>query len=133
MTAQPLTTRAAITNDPRRLRGFDGRSIGGRRRRDLIDAFVAALGGAGACTDVTMVAVVRAAELTAVAEEARAAALKGDPTVDLGSLVRIEGAADRAVRALGLKAVAAAKVPGLAEHLAKRAAERAGEPPGAAA
>jgi tagatose-1,6-bisphosphate aldolase non-catalytic subunit AgaZ/GatZ len=133
MVQRPATARAAITNGSRRLPGLDGRTAGGRRRRDLIEAFVAALGGADACSDVTMVAVVRAAELTAVAEEARAAALKGDPTVDLGSLVRIEGAADRAVRALGLKAVVAAKAPSLQEHLAKQAAERTREPPGAAA
>jgi len=38
-------TRARASNNPRRLEGLDGRSAHGRRRRDVIDGFVTALGG----------------------------------------------------------------------------------------
>jgi hypothetical protein len=49
-----------------------------------------------------MVAVRRAAELQAMCEMARANMLNGQPT-DMLALVRLEGVAARAVRALGLK------------------------------
>jgi hypothetical protein len=119
--------RSRATNNPRRLAGVDGRSVDGRRRRDLIEAFVAALGGWGQVDDMQLGDVRRAAELYAIAEEARSAALKGR-VVDLAALVRIEGAADRAVRRLKI-IPGSAKAPSLEEHLAKRAAERAGDQP----
>jgi hypothetical protein len=115
--ARPSTTRSQITSRPLRLRGLDGRSGSGRRRRDLIEAFADALGGPKALSEVQMIDVRRAAELVAVAEEARAAALKqGGAAVDLHELVKLEGAADRAVRRLGIKTGKPAG-PSLAEHL----------------
>jgi hypothetical protein len=119
--------RASITNDPRRVRSIDGRSEAGRRRRDLIDIFVEALGGPDTVTDARMVDVVRAAELIAVTEATRAALLKGNQSIDLLALSRIEGTADRAVRRLGIKLPSGPKASTLQEHLAKRAAKRAGE------
>lgn len=96
------TNRSKLTNRPRKLAGVDGRSTEGRRRRDLIDTFVAALGGTGSTPDSVMLDIVRAADLTIVAERARADALRGE-SVDLSALARIEGVADRAVRRLGIK------------------------------
>jgi hypothetical protein len=100
--SRPRRLRAAVTNDPLRLRGLDARSRTGRRRADLIVQFTAALGGRDRITEGQLVDVVRAAELVALAEEARLTALKGDSAVDLVGLVRLEGVADRAVRRLGL-------------------------------
>jgi hypothetical protein len=65
-------------------------------------AFVNALGGEQACSDLTMVAVRRAAELQAMCEMAQAAMLNGAPT-DMLALVRLEGVAARAIRQLGIK------------------------------
>jgi hypothetical protein len=73
-----------------------------RRRKDLAMAFVNALGGEQACSELTMVAVRRCAELQAMCEMARANMLNGVPT-DMLALVRLEGVAARAIRALGLK------------------------------
>jgi hypothetical protein len=73
-----------------------------RRIGDLVEAFVNALGGKQVCSDLTLVAVRRAAELQAMCEMARANMLNGQPT-DMLALVRLEGVASRAVRALGLK------------------------------
>jgi hypothetical protein len=108
--SRPQNVRARSTNDPRWLRGIDGRTEIARRRRDLIEALVAALGGKP--SDVAMLDVRRAAELTAIAEEARRQALQG-AAVDLAALARIEGTADRAVRRLGIK-------PGVVEHVPLR-------------
>jgi hypothetical protein len=73
-----------------------------RRRSDLALAFVNALGGEQACSELTMVAVRRAAELQAMCEMARANMLNGVPT-DMLALVRLEGVAARAIRQLGIK------------------------------
>jgi hypothetical protein len=95
--------RAHITNDP----GFlpkqpPGLFAQARRRRDLVEAFTAALGGEDALSAVAAMYVRRAAELLTMAEMARAAMLNGQPT-DMLALVRLEGAASRAVRVLGVK------------------------------
>lgn len=121
------TNRAKISNDPRYLAGHSGRTPAGRRRRDLVTAFVDALGGADKVTPVQLMDIRRAAELTALAEETRAKALcEGTGSVDLASLVRLEGAASRAVRALGVKSgPAATKVPTIQEWLAERTSRAA--------
>ena len=98
------TNRARVTNDPSHVAGSDNRSPWARRRRDLVEGFVKALGGLEKLSEVEITNVRKAAELTALAEEARAKALReGAGAVDLTALVRLEGAAGRAVRALGIK------------------------------
>lgn len=75
-----------------------------RRRRDLIRMFIAGLGGPDDVTDLALVTVRKAAELTVAAEAARARVLNGGTcAADLDMLVKLEGEARRAVRALGLK------------------------------
>jgi hypothetical protein len=98
---QKLRSRA--TNDPRFLakqpptpRAVD------RRRRDLVEAFMGALGGPEAVSPVVAMQVRRAAELVTAVEMARANMLNGVPT-DMLALVRLEGVAARAVRVLGIK------------------------------
>lgn len=98
------TNRSKVTNSPQFVAGADNRSPWARRRRDLVDAFVAALGGIEKLSEVHLTDVRRAAELTVIAEQARAKALtEGAAAFDLTGIVRAEGAASRAVRALGLK------------------------------
>jgi hypothetical protein len=73
----------------------------GRRVADLARSYLAALGHP---SDIgRQAAIVGAAELVVLAEEARQAALASPHTADLDGLVRIEGAAGRAVRRLGIK------------------------------
>jgi hypothetical protein len=97
------TNRSRVSNDPRYLAGVSGRTPGGRRRRDLVNFYVDALGGLDKITPVQAADVRRAAELTALAEETRGKALReGTSAIDLASLVRLEGAASRAVKALGI-------------------------------
>jgi hypothetical protein len=87
--------------------------------------FEAALGGP--LTEPQRLAVANAAALSAIAEDAQARRLAGDD-VSLDDIVRYTSAARRAVRDLGLDNRKREPDPGptLAEHLARRAAERAG-------
>jgi hypothetical protein len=68
---------------------------------DLADQYAAALGGWDGLSDMLAGNVRKAAELTALAEQTRADALR-DGTFDALALVRLEGASNRAVRALAL-------------------------------
>jgi hypothetical protein len=95
-------TRARASNNPRRLEGLDGRSAQGRRRRDVIDGFVAALGGPDCVNDAMMSDLARAADLTILAARARENHLLGGTQISVSHLIRLEGAADRAVRRLNL-------------------------------
>jgi hypothetical protein len=101
VTPLPRNLRARVTNESRVLVGVDGHSAEARRFKDLVDGFADALGGEAALTEVQRTAVRRAAELTTLAEQTRARALRGEP-VDPLALVRLEGMTARAVRALGI-------------------------------
>jgi hypothetical protein len=118
----PRASRSALSNDPAFLakQPLSPRAQD-RRRRDLITAFLAALGPAGV-TDLTQVMVRRAAELTTAVEMARADMLNGVPT-DMLALVRLEGVAARAVRVLGVRVepVKAPKGRGELARLRRRA------------
>jgi hypothetical protein len=110
----------------RRIVRIDGRSKPAKRAKQLAAGFIARLGGGDA--DIAMKAAVqKAAELAAVAEELRGRALRGE-SVDLGELVRVEGIADRALRAIG---ITPGKPPTsgqtLAQYLASTYGAQAGE------
>jgi hypothetical protein len=82
------------------LRRVDGRSAAAKRVKALTATFLADLGSKAPSAHMRDAAI-RAAELTVLAEQARAEALRNgcsDPT----ALSRIEGCADRAVRRLGI-------------------------------
>jgi len=103
---------------------FDGRSRTARRVKELAAGYIAQLGG-GDVDAATLAAVKKAAELVVVAEKLRGRALRGE-SIDLSEMVKVQGVADRAVRALGIKP-GKPVLPSLAEHLARCVAERAGE------
>ncbi len=80
---------------------ISGRTALGRRVRDLAESFAAELGGWPALSDTAAANVRKAAELSALSEQCRAEALRSG-SVDPLALVRLEGAANRAVRSLNL-------------------------------
>src|SRR5260370_34944538 len=92
--------RSAVTNAPRYLPKQPNLRALGRRRRDLVEAFVTALGGKDVVNDLAMLQVRRCAELQAMCEMARAGMLNGGPT-DMRALVRLEGDAARSIRQPG--------------------------------
>jgi len=116
--------QAKVTKDPFYLRASsgrgraDGRTVQEQRRRDLVAIYLEAIGGRAAASELALVQIRKAAELTCAAEAMRARVLAGDPAVSVDALVKLEGEARRAVRALGIKSGAPAKGPGLAEYLA---------------
>jgi hypothetical protein len=120
----PLLNRAAVTNDPLRVRA-DGRTPQGKRIRDLYRSYWDAIGRPS--NPAIQAAVLAASELMVAAEGARAEFLAGRG--DIEQIVRLENLAARAVRRLGIKPDAAVPTPQTpAEYLARRTAERAGKP-----
>lgn len=127
-TAKPIAERK-----PSKGGAVDGRTLVARRRRELITTFANALGGAAGLTEGQSIDVARAAELTALAEQARARALRegtGD-AAELSAMIRLESTAARAVRGLGLPRAGAnqAKPESIVEYAARRAAEKAAQTP----
>jgi hypothetical protein len=103
--------RSRASNDPNYIPKQPNLRAQDRRRRDLITAFVNALGGRDAVNDLAMLQVRRCAELQVACETTRADMLNGVPT-DMLALVRLEGCAARAVRLLGLRVEPAPKPSG---------------------
>jgi hypothetical protein len=118
MDAQPNTTAAAAVAPSSKRRNGRSRSTNNpgylprkplspfqsaRRQRDLVEAFVNALGGS--VTELVAVQIRKAAELLTMAEGIRAGALGGTPQTsgDYTALIRIEGEARRCLKALGIR------------------------------
>jgi hypothetical protein len=110
----------------RTLESLDGRTVGARRAHELAAGFEAELGGN--ITATQRAAIERAACLLAVAEDVRARRLAGESSVSLEDLVRIDNAAMRAVKALGLKPDAVPKPPSIHEYVRGLAPVLAGSP-----
>jgi hypothetical protein len=97
---------------------LDGRTHAARRAAALAEMFSAEL---GQLTPAQQIAVQNAAALAAIAEDAQARRLAGDPTISLDDLVRAVSAARRAVRDLGLDRRRVPASPNLSEYLADTA------------
>jgi hypothetical protein len=106
------------------LEALDGRTVAARRARELAQAFQAELGGTVSATQ--LFAIDRASALMALAEDAKARRLAGNGDVSLEDLVRIDNAAARAVKALGIKPAAATRPPSIRDYLRGRGTEAAG-------
>jgi hypothetical protein len=119
---RPVNNRAKLTNNPRRI-PVSGRSALGRRIHDLADGYAAALGGWSGLSDLMTGNIRKAAELVALSEQTRADALRNG-NVDPLALVRLDGAANRAVRALMLDHPREPELT-LEQHLAAYAAPSA--------
>jgi hypothetical protein len=72
-----------------------------QRRRELVDGYVAALGGIERVNALVRVEIERVTDMTILAEGMRAKALRGE-TIDIGDLVRLEGTVSRLIRSLNL-------------------------------
>lgn len=125
----PSRLRARRTNNP--FASIETNTARGRRISDLVRAYLRALGNP---TNIEhQAAIIAAAELQVLAEEARTTALRDAGRADLDQVLRLQGVADRALRRLNIvdqtrrSAVAG---PTLAEYLAASAttpAEETGE------
>ena len=128
MEARSATAVRSIDDrKPSRGGTLDGRTVVARRRRELFDIYAAALGGPADLSEGQRLDIRKAAELTALAEQARARAMREGITDagELSAMIRLEGMAARAVRALNLPVGGPPPVMSLHDHVARRAAERA--------
>ena len=74
----PSRARSAVTNHKDLLPGLDGRSATARRFRDLVNAFVADMGGLDRCSEVRLGLVRRLAATTVQAEMLEARMVNGE-------------------------------------------------------
>jgi hypothetical protein len=101
----------------------------GRRIVELADALAERLGGWSVVSPLQAAAVRRAAELVCLAEASRAKHLQGDFSVVLDDIVRLDAAADRALRWLGLGKPGVQPRPAtIREYLAARQTSPPGPP-----
>ena len=81
----PSRTRSAVTNHKDLLPGLDGRSASARRFRDLVNAFVADMGGLDCCSEIKLGLVRRLAATTVQAEMLEARMVNGE-AIDIATL-----------------------------------------------
>ena len=101
-----------------------------RRIADFADEYAAALGGWPGLSEVMCANVRKAAELTALAEQKKRAHTLRDGNVDPLAVVRLDGAANRAVRALQLDRPRESESLSFEEHLRAAFHPGAAEPQG---
>ena len=93
----------------------------GRRATKLASIYRERLGLTADDADpVLLDAVERAARLTALAEDASARAVRGDPQITLDDVVRLQRVSDLAVRRLHLDKHRKSETVGLSDYLAQR-------------
>jgi hypothetical protein len=78
-----------------------------QRRRELVDGWVQKLGGIERVDALQRVEIGRIVDMTLLAQDQRAKALRGE-AIDIGDLVRLEGAVSRVIRSLNIPPNAAA-------------------------
>lgn len=96
----------------------------GRLRQEMIDSYIAALGGN--VGPIVMQDVIRVADLTLLASHQRAELAGG--RAKIADVVKLEGTLARAMKRLNLPEPNAAAPDLLHDHAAKRALERANPP-----
>jgi hypothetical protein len=102
---------------------LDGRTRAMKRTRELVAELKAEIGGD--LNPAQISAVERAAALAAVAEDARARRLAGDTSIGLNDLVRVDNAADRALRRVRQTATAKpASTQTLRDYMAAKGSSR---------
>jgi hypothetical protein len=79
--------RSALSNDPLKLSGIDGRSRGGRRYRDLMRAYADELGGVAALSEPQRALCAQVATLTVQVEALQSRVIAGD-VIDPELIVR---------------------------------------------
>src|SRR3954453_2050455 len=98
----PSRARSAVTNHMGLLPGLDGRSATARRFRDLVNAFVADMGGLDHCSEVRLGLVRRLAATTVQAEMLEARMVNGD-AIDIATLCTLASTTVRLSQRLGLE------------------------------
>jgi len=117
----PSRTRSAVTNHKDLLPGLDGRSATARRFRDLVNAFVADMGGLDRCSEIKLGLVRRLAATTVQAEMLEARMVNGE-AIDIAILCTLASTTVRLSQRLGLERRTRDVTPSLNQYLAGRTA-----------
>src|SRR6266446_5918982 len=105
MTApSPPAVRARVTNHKALLPNLDGRSSSARRFRDLVNSYIADMGGADQCSDIKLGLLRRLAAVTVQAEVLEAKMINGE-VVDIGTLCTLASTTVRLSQRLGIERV----------------------------
>src|SRR5262245_52328260 len=115
------TSRSRVTNHRDLLPNLDGRSASARRFRDLVNAFVADLGGLDHCSEIKLGLVRRLAATTVLAEMLEARMINGE-AIDIATLCTLASTTVRLSQRLGLERRARNVTPSLGQYLAVRRA-----------
>jgi hypothetical protein len=118
----PPATRARVTNHKALLPNLDGRSSSARRYRDLVNSYIADMGGLDQCSDIKLGLLRRLAAVTVQSELIEARMINGE-AVDIGTLCTLASTTVRLSQRLGLERVAKDVGPTLADYLQQQAAE----------
>jgi hypothetical protein len=97
--------RSRVTNHKDLLPNLDGRSSAARRFRDLVNAYVADMGGLDHCSEIKLGLLRRLAATTTQAEMLEAKMVNGEP-IDIGTLCTLASTTVRLSQRLGLERVA---------------------------
>src|SRR4029078_4348097 len=117
----PSRARSAVTNHKDLLPGLYARSATARRFRDLVNAFVADMGGLERCSEVRLGLVRRLAATTVQAEMLDGRIVKGKP-IDIATLCTLASTTVRLSQRLGLERRARNVTPSVGQYLAARTA-----------
>ena len=126
--ARAPALRARVTNHKDLLPGLDGRSATARRFRDLVNAFVADMGGLDRCSEIRLGLVRRLAATTVQAEMLEARMVNGE-AIDIAILCTLASTTVRLSQRLGLERRTRDVTPSLGQYLAARTAPAAGDAP----
>jgi hypothetical protein len=91
-----------VTNHKDLLPGLDGRSASARRFRDLVNAFVADMGGFDCCSEIKLGLLRRLAATTVQAEMLEARMVNGE-AIDVSQLCTLASTTVRISQRLGLE------------------------------
>jgi hypothetical protein len=119
----PPAVRSRVTNHRDLLPGLDGRSASARRYRDLVNSYIADMGGIDQCSDIKLGLLRRLAAVTVQSELIEARMINGE-AVDVGTLCQLASTSVRLATRLNpsLERVAKNVGPTLADYLQQQQA-----------
>jgi hypothetical protein len=106
--------RSRVTNHKDLLPKLDGRSSAARRFRDLVNSYIADMGGADSCSDIKLGLLRRLAAVTVQAEVLEAKMINGEQ-VDIATLCTLASTTVRLSQRLGIERVPRDVSPTLAD------------------
>ena len=108
--------RSRVTNHHDLLPGVKGSTKAARRFRDLVNAFIADMGGAESCSDIKLGLLRRLAAVTVQSELLEARMVNGE-AVDIATLCTLASTTVRLSQRLGLERVTRDVTPTLRQYL----------------